>query len=56
MKNIFVGNLDFSIGEDDLRPQTTVDAFVVIPATSEPAPGSVIPRQPIFSPLSPGTR
>ena len=31
-------------------------AVVRIPATSEPAPGSVIPRQPIFSPLIPGTR
>ena len=31
-------------------------ALVRIPATSEPAPGSVIPRQPIFSPLIPGTR
>ena len=31
-------------------------AFVRMPATSEPAPGSVIPRQPIFSPRIPGTR
>ena len=31
-------------------------AVVRIPATSEPAPGSVIPRQPIRSPLIPGTR
>ena len=31
-------------------------AVVRIPATSEPAPGSVIPRQPICSPLIPGTR
>ena len=31
-------------------------ALVRMPATSEPAPGSVIPRQPIFSPLIPGTR
>ena len=31
-------------------------ALVRMPATSEPAPGSVIPRQPIFSPLMPGTR
>ena len=31
-------------------------AVVRIPATSEPAPGSVIPRQAIFSPLIPGTR
>ena len=29
-------------------------AVVRMPATSEPAPGSVIPRQPIFSPLRPG--
>jgi hypothetical protein len=27
-------------------------AVVRMPATSEPAPGSVIPRQPIFSPFS----
>ena len=31
-------------------------AVVRIPATSEPAPGSVIPRLPTFSPLIPGTR
>ena len=31
-------------------------ALVRIPATSEPAPGSVIPRQPIRSPFIPGTR
>ncbi len=31
-------------------------AVVRIPATSEPAPGSVIPSAPIFSPLIPGTR
>ena len=31
-------------------------AFIRIPATSEPAPGSVIPRQPILVPLIPGTR
>jgi hypothetical protein len=31
-------------------------AVVRIPATSDPAPGSVIPRQPIFSALIPGTR
>ena len=31
-------------------------AVVRMPATSEPAPGSVIPRQPIRSPLIPGTR
>ncbi len=31
-------------------------AVVRIPATSEPAPGSVIPRQLISSPLIDGTR
>ncbi len=31
-------------------------AVVRIPATSEPAPGSVIPRQPIFSPRIPAAR
>ena len=31
-------------------------ALVRIPATSDPAPGSVIARQPIRSPLIPGTR
>ena len=31
-------------------------AAVRIPATSEPAPGSVMPRHPIRSPLIPGTR
>ncbi len=31
-------------------------AVVRMPATSEPAPGSVIPRQPIFSPFRPGSR
>ncbi len=31
-------------------------ALVRMPATSEPAPGSVIPRQPIFSPLIAGGR
>ena len=31
-------------------------AVVRMPATSEPAPGSVIARQAIFSPLMPGTR
>ena len=31
-------------------------AVVRMPATSDPAPGSVIPRQPIFVPLIPGSR
>jgi hypothetical protein len=31
-------------------------AVVRMPATSEPAPGSVIPRLPTYSPLIPGTR
>ncbi len=31
-------------------------AVVRMPATSEPAPGSVIAMQPIFSPLRPGSR
>ena len=31
-------------------------ALVRMPATSEPAPGSVIPSAPIFSPLIPGSR
>ena len=31
-------------------------AVVRMPATSEPAPGSVIPSEEIFSPLIPGTR
>ena len=31
-------------------------AVVRMPATSEPAPGSVIPRLPIFSPFRPGSR
>jgi hypothetical protein len=31
-------------------------ALVRMPATSEPAPGSVIPRHPILVPLIPGTR
>ena len=31
-------------------------AVVRMPATSEPTPGSVIPRLPIFSPLRPGSR
>ena len=31
-------------------------AVVRIPATSDPAPGSVIPRQPILWPLMPGSR
>jgi hypothetical protein len=30
-------------------------AVVAMPATSEPAPGSVIPSAPIFSPAMPGT-
>ena len=31
-------------------------AVVRIPATSDPAPGSVIPSAPTFSPFSPGSR
>ena len=37
------------------QPPSVFFAVVLIDATSEPAPGSVIPRAPIFSPLMPGT-
>ena len=38
------------------QPPSTRSARGAIPATSEPAPGSVIPSAPISSPLIAGTR
>ena len=38
------------------KPPSTRRARVLMPATSEPASGSVIPSAAIFSPRMPGTR
>ena len=49
--------LVMNVFEPEIRYSSpSLIALVRMPATSEPAPGSVIPRQPIFSPLIPGTR